>query len=669
MLGLPFPFQRRSEARLFVSDFVTPTVQQLYASTAAVAAQCGRTPTEWYLGNLASGDWTGVNGTVLTKGAGSFRFQQTCPGWNGTDMTSGFRAVEFVGTDATPQSFFASNNTLYDLTQSLTFVLNVRLLRPPSANRGFIGKDTSNAAATPGYYLYMSSGGSPTALIADGASVVTVSGPGITTTYDSVANGAPQWVALKMNLTTGNAEIFAYRVASPAIVMPAGSKSSATPFRVGGMPFLFSCELLQIIQWGVFTGAEAEAFTVTDLNELDTWSRTPSNFAHYVRYNMTAPVVGRTGLGDLVQFYAGGNVTNFVQFAHAYSPNATRSTQQLGVQAERGTSSSSSTGAINLQKRNRLLRTDDLSNAAWTKTNATTAQNAGTDPAGFNGAASITATADNGFARQDYTSEINEIHTHSIFVRRNGGSNVSGRLVAIRTDTSAELGSVVFSATSTWERITLQFTAPTTTTRILIEIDTSGQSIFATFAQAEYGSLTSYMPQSSTLLNKDDVEWYIDNAGNAVYDPDGGRIETYVIGWAAEVPSTGAFVFTTNAGAGNEDRHFIQRDALTSLVQNEERIFDNAGVIVSQLTLPDLADNRVETLYADSWEATRELPNGGIYDRAQVDESYYVTGAVVAAAPWATGAAANRIYPGMRHTYTAHIEGIVESLIIWGPIY
>ena len=448
-----------------LSGFTTPSTQTVYSTLAEVTAACGRTPTEWYAGNLALGNWTGVNGTVLTKGAGTFRFGQTWPGWNGSDMTS-LQAVEFLGTDSTAQAFAAADNDVYDLDESLTFVFQLRMARGPGGNRALFGKDTSSASTTAGYYCQISTAGGITLLVCDGSTTVSASSPGILTGLDSIASGAAHWIALKMNLTTGQHQVLAFRDSGTAQTMPAGTKTSATPFRVGGIPFLFSCETLQILQWGVFTGAEAEAFTLTDLNELDDVGAVPSPLTGHARSHVIAPVVGENASGLVVQHCAGSTTTpNKTDFAYCYKSNATSSTQKLGVLCERGVADSSDTAATNLQKRNRLLHTDNLNNAAWTKSNATTAANAGNDPGGFFASASLTASADNGFARQDFTSEIDEQHTLSIFIRRNGGSDVAGRLVAIRTDTSAELGAVAFTATSVWQRISVKVTTPTTTTR------------------------------------------------------------------------------------------------------------------------------------------------------------------------------------------------------------
>lgn len=654
--------------RLLLDADLEPSTQEVYTLARANAVS-GRTFTEWFVCNMASGDMTGDNGTTLTAGAGTIRYDKTWPGWNGTDMTSGFRAIEFPGLSANDH-FIAGDTSTYDLSQSICFVMNIRCLRPPAANRGLIGKRAGSAATNPGYHVQIASaGGAPSFVVCDGSTAVAAS---ISGTYvDGFANGAPHWFAFKVNLTTGRHQVLGYRTSGSEAVTPAGAKTNSTAFRIGGQPFLGSCETLQVLQWGVLVGAEAEAFDIDDLNALDNWCRTPSVFAHYKRASCIAPVVAnQSGFGLRVQHCHGSATTTaLIHFAHGYSANAT-STAGLGWHSERGVTTTSLTDTANVQKRNRLLRTDDLSNASWTKTNVTATANAAEDPGGFTGAASLTASADNGTVHQDYTTELNEIHTHSIFIKRNGVSDVTGRLVAIRTDTSTEIASVAFTATSEWQRTSLEFTAPTTTTRFLVEIDTNGESILATYAQAEQGSLASYQPQQQALVSKADQEWAISNTGNAVYDPDGGRIEVTVCGHAESVPSSGCFIFSTDCGTDGttfEDRHFIQRDAKNSTEEREVRIYDSTATLVAQIDDLPLVDHRLETTYVSEWDSTATVM-GDRRVLAKVNSTTVITGTTAPSAAWTTGTGADRIMPGMRHSFSAHLEGIITRLRIWGRI-
>lgn len=640
----------RDSSLLLDADFTEPSVQLIPTTLAGINALSGATFTEWYVANVASGGITGAGGTVLSAGAGTIRYQKTWPGWNGTDMTSGYKAVEFTGTGITDH-FISADTSLYDADESLCFVFCVRVLRPPASNRGFFGKRAGSAATSPGYHVQIAaSGGAPTFIMCDGSTAVTASVSG--TDLHALANGAPHWLAFKYNATTGRHQILAYRTAGAEAVTPAGDKTNATAFRVGGQPFLFSCETMQVLAFGMLTGAAAEAFTIDELNAIDTWCDAPSSFASYLRYSMVSPVVANeSGFGLRVQHCAGSStVTTLNHVPHAYKAAATLSTQKLGFLAESGAQ-----GGTN--RRNRLLQTDDLSNASWTKTNITAAKNAAEDPGGFTGAASLTATTDNGTVHQDYTTVIGERMVHSIFLKL-GSGGTGGRLI-VATSAGAEIASTAVTATSEWQRVSVAGVATTVTTRLILELDTSGAIWYATFAQAELSSLCAYQPQRAALIDRDDPEYYIDNADGSKYDPRGGKVEAVVV-QNADGDDAFEFVFSTDAGGSNEDRHFIQiQDSTRDIGVGEARIYDSAGNIVSQLDAIADIDRSEEVTYISEWDAEAG------WAHAYQNGVAYNTGTTVPAAAWVTGANADSIFPGCRHTNTAHLNGIVERLRIW----
>lgn len=648
-------------------DLTRPSEQEVYSSLARLSAVTGRTFSEWYVCDITSGNLVGVAGTTLTNGGGSFLYRRTWPGWNGTDMVNGFKPIEFLGTGTTGQGF-AGSTSLYNLSQSVTFVVNARLLRSPAAARTLFNKQASFAAAAPGFTIYISVQGQPILFVADGSTSSTAVGPSGIVGMDSLASGAPQWIAFKINLTAGNSQVLMYRNSGTAVNIPAGTKTNAVAFSFGGSIFN-SCETLQVLQWGVLLGSEAESFTVDDLNELDNWCRVPSPLTGYVRQNITAPVVGRDSTGVRVQHCHGSTLsTTLTHFAHGYSANVSSDDAKLGAEFERSTAASSDTAATGLSKRNRLASSDNLQDAFWTKTNVTTTKNAGEDPGGFRGCALLAATADNGTVSQDYISEINEQHTHSVFVQRSGSSDVTGRLLAIRVDTSAVIAYSPFTASLTRERVSVKFTAPTTGSRFSVEVDTNGATLFATYAQAEYGTLTSYQPQpSGTLYDRDDVECYVDNSSGLYYDPTEGRVEATVCGYSDQVPSTGCFILSIASadGASNKDRHFIQRDALTSATQREARIYDSGSNIASMLDLPSVS-HLEETTYASEWDAKKVMPEHGVRALADQDSTRVTAGTVTATGSWISGPSAVRVIPGARHNFLAHLEGIMRSLFIFG---
>lgn len=652
-----------------------PSVQPVYTSLAQITSQCGRTPTEWFVGDMASGNMVGVGGTTLTAGPGTIRYQKTVPGWNGTDMTSGHKAVEFVN-GASLSQFVAGNTTLLDLDQALTIVMSYRVLRPPAAARGLIGKKASTAAGTAGWCVYLPVSGGLNLIVADGSTQVLVQPPSGITGLDGVMSGAVQWSAFKMN-PAGNAQVLGLRGNGTAGAIPAGTKTNSETFKVsGGVAGLQGCECLQILQWGWFVGSEATSFDLDDLNLLDQWCRPHALFSTYVRQSMIAPDVAVDATGVRVQHCHGSTLsTALTHVAHGYHANITENDQKLGLVRLRGSQTSSDTETAGLKKRNRILEGDNFANAAWTKTSITATANAGEDPAGYQGAASLTATADNGVVFQNFTGEVNERHTISVYGQRNQGSDVAGRLQLWDSAGGAEVAGVDITFTALRQRFSLTVDdslVTMTTLQWRLRLNTNGSSVFATFAQAELDGLTPYQEQRTSLVDRDDDEVDISNTDGSRYDERGGRVEITVVGYADEVRSSGCFIFSADSGASFEDRHFIQRDALTSEVEHEARIYDGAANIVSQLDLTDVT-NTDEVTYVSEWEAHRPLPRRAQRAIAEVEGTALVTGAVVATTGWTPGNNSDRLSPGSRiagdtAAHLAHLEGLVVDLKIWGRL-
>lgn len=652
-------------SQLLDVDLGTPSVAPNIRTRAAAAALTGLTWTEWCTFDGPTGNVACDGGTTLTKGAGSFHFQSMWPGFDGTDMVSGFKAVEFRGGDATPEAFSAS---AWDFDQSQVIVMQLRLARAPASSRGIWGRRAGSASA--GVWALVASTGAPVMELRDGAGVTTVvNPPGFLTELDSLASGAPQWVAFKVNLTARTAQIFAQRTSgSVASLSAAGSYSNAQPFLVGGLPIYLSCEGLQLMTMGVLRGAQAEAFALADLNELDNWARPPAAISSYVRYSVVAPEVGTDALGIRVQPLAGSaSTTSLVHFAHAYMPAFTAHPWKLGALSERG-SGNSSTGALTVAKRNRLLRTDDLSNASWTKVNATAAAYAGESPSGLHDASSLTCSAADCTSYQAWTGQASEPFTESCYVRRNGGSDVTGRLILYRTDVPGEVSSSTFTAGATWSRVShFAASAPSTALRFVIEVDSNGASIFVYGCQAEHGSLTAYQPQRAALVDRGGTTWSIDNLTRRVLNPIAGRVEVTVAAPAAHTYTAGSFLFAGGTDVSFANRIFIQRGADTSTYHEEARVTDSAGTIRAQLVGHPETDWTKRLTYTLAWDSRRRLPSG-VYAETSDGGAWIRATAIAPSAPWTmTTTAVDAIFPGARHSGDSNCECAIERLRIWGP--
>lgn len=641
---------------------LAPSVQSIPTTVAGVNALSGATFAEWWVANAASGNLVGANGATLTAGGGSIRYRSTVPGWNGTDYTSGYRAVEFKGTNSTPEAFAAGSSSDYQLSTSITWVFALRLARAPSANSALFGNRAGSAATDAGYGVVIgSTNGAPLLTVCDGASNVNINGPAILTTVDSLSNGALHWCAFKMDLTSGNATVYAYRAAGTPVAMPVGTKTSATVWRVGGQPVYLSCETLQVVAFGVLTGANAEAFGLTQLNALDNWCRVPSCFGStHTRYHVVAPIVGSDSYGVRVQPCAGSaTTTGKIDFAHAYAAGAT-STASIGILRERGI-------VVSTNKKNLLLDSDDPSTASWTKTNTTITSLDGESPAGFWDAARVTATLANGTLTQNFTGTASTAHTCSVFLKSATGSNVAARLSLYDSSGPTEIAGTNITVTTACQRFSVSGTpGAITTLQWRLTITNNGDSVHFWGAQAEYKWLSSYMPQRAALKDKFEIVDYIDNASGQVLDPIAGRVEVTCTGFAATVDGPGCFIFDTACGASFESRVLQQREATLSTYRTDTQQYDSAGVLVSQLTDYPALTLTNENTYAHEWDSRAPIPGRGVRARDEVGGTVVTTGAVVPSAAWTPGSNANKLYVGMRHNTSNHLEGVVTRVRTWG---
>jgi hypothetical protein len=127
---------------------------------------------------------------------------------------------------------------------------------------------------------------------------------------------------------------------------------------------------------------------------------------------------------------------------------------------------------------NLLTYSEQLDNAAWAVTNASRSVGV-TDPNGGTTAATITATAGNGYIRYAFSAGALSA-TNSIWIRRRTGTGI----VYLNTPDNAT--AVAVSVTSSWQRFQVSSTG--TIISLIVLIQTSGDAIDIAFPQMNYGS-------------------------------------------------------------------------------------------------------------------------------------------------------------------------------------
>lgn len=661
----------RSRRPIFVFDGTRPSVQTFPASAAEALAITGRTFTAGYRFDQASGAPTTVGSIALTA-VGSQLFQRTMPVWDGSSMIA-TKGVEFLGTSTGNYFVSAGSTSDFDLSQSLTFVMCARVLRV-GGNRALLGKQALVGSAGYRVIVTTAAGGPFTTMCHNGTTSTEAAGPvSAANEIDAGFNGSMQWWAFKFDLTGRTQQVLGHRAAGTPVAMPSGTFTNAAYWHLGGLPFYFDPDTLQVAWLGVLTGAEAEAFDLTALNTLDNVARTPSAFATYSRNSCVAPQVAyEAGFGTRLTTYHGSASANTVcHFPHAYHTGATLSTQQLGAWFGRGPSISGG------NKRNQYTRTDDLSHADWTKTNVTASANAAEDPMGFKCAAQLTASSANGTISQTKTVTANRAYVHSFYVRRVGGSDVSLVLRAVDMAGPTTITSTAATATSEWTRISLlSQSATATSVRYELEIVTNGASIYSTCAQVEYGWLTPYQPQHVTLLDRADATHYVDNTAR-LYDPVAGTVEV----WACQYHDNmieDAYVFSTSnsdgyPGTADKDRMLIQTSDASGSTGAESEAYDldvifwdTSSAIWARINAGNI-DRSTERKYSVQWDKRQAVPKLGAWVGARQDAGAWdLVGATVPAAAPSHALTMPRIYIGAKYLYDAAIEGIVQRVVITG---
>ncbi len=151
---------------------------------------------------------------------------------------------------------------------------------------------------------------------------------------------------------------------------------------------------------------------------------------------------------------------------------------------------------------NLVTRSNEFSNAVWTKTNSTITSGVD-DGEGGTSAFTMTATAANGLLQQSPTVTSGVALVTSFYVRRRTGSGTFN----LRCGDNVNIP-VTLPATG-WHRLEVTSTPTTTTGRCGITLATSGDAVDIKYAQLEVGSkASSYIPTTSAAVtrNADRVE-------------------------------------------------------------------------------------------------------------------------------------------------------------------
>lgn len=190
----------------------------------------------------------------------------------------------------------------------------------------------------------------------------------------------------------------------------------------------------------------------------------------------------------------------------------------------------------------------------WTHANMSSIINDGDAPDGFRSASSITALANNATVRRNSLPVATSTeYTASFWVKRNGGSDVSG-LIRIYDDIGATFYDQAFTATSEWTLVFVTMTTDSSATviRQYCQLDTSGESIFLWGAQTNLGPKRgAYIRTDGAAASFVKSNYEVTFAAGLFIDSTKGEAEVI---WVTENPGAGnAYLFDAWT-SGNIDR-------------------------------------------------------------------------------------------------------------------
>lgn len=215
---------------------------------------------------------------------------------------------------------------------------------------------------------------------------------------------------------------------------------------------------------------------------------------------------------------------------------------------------------------NLLTYSELLSNWTAKSGTPTVTDRAGDAPDGFRRATSITAGAANDQQGLDFATVASTEYTLSVWVRRNGASDVAGRLVFYNETGATQLAAQAFTATDTWQLVSV--TATTTgsqvSSSIRVEVDTSTESVFAWGAQANTGvGRGAYIRTEGATATLAECD-FERTTEDVIVAAEGELLAVWV--WALDPP----------AGSSSS---YIYAQAHTTLAENRELFMTPAGLM------------------------------------------------------------------------------------------
>lgn len=522
---------------------------------------------EWLLQETSGGYANNVGSETLANNSG-LQGQAAVGLWDGTDYvsrnawesTSDSHWLESSGTDA-------GDSDDEDFSVRVVF----RLLDGGNA-KYLLSKITGSSTA--GWAIRHNLAGTLNIRMYDGTNSLSQNG-----SVNTYADGAPHYLAIWYDESADRCyvktDLEEFDFSTAAIT---GSLTSADPLRVNqGALGSSGCPSVQYGHVGVSVGANAQAMFDEDFWQVGadpTGELTTATRDSTIGVPVAPGYVGWFGVDQLPIGYA----------------ELLSNANKLGLFAN--------SALVNIH-----TRSDDVSSWSFAS-NATAGTAADDTPDGFNGAQTITASADNGYIRHALSGEApSTTYTFSIYVRRNGGSDVSGK-IRLQDGSAATETDQSFVATDTWQRITVTHTmgASPPAGWAYVYVDTNGESIQVANACCLAGTWGEWAPcirTDGSAVTITVPDYRAEGSAGEFCKGAAGEIEAVYLVAADPTQSADPYVLDLIPASGNDNRRIIFMDSNGDQVRT--LLYDSAG---SSKTLNQFQDtDAVENVTIMQWAA------------------------------------------------------------------
>jgi len=555
-------------------DFSAPVVQSFGSANA----------THRYLMQELSGNYadtgTGTAYDIDTFTAGLQA--QARPGiWNG----SSYIAINAWETDGATARAAVSNTSVFDSNNTdLYFRIEFAISATPAAAAVLTEKrDAANA----GWTVEVQTDGTIDVIIEDaGANTATVSLVG------NLCDGAPHYLEFfyddSADELTVNSDIDLGNAATNVSAV-SGSLTNSVAWRLGDPDSGVTAGLFQIF---LAEGAEGAA-AATMLAESGWWA------------NATDPssLLDPPDRGSLISVSVAS--TAVAHFADDTLP--------IGFDA----AFSAGYGLYcNNALTNIVLQSEQLGVSGWNDFNTTRADNQLDSPDGFRSASTVTASANDGAIWDQRAATASE-YTLSCWVKRGGGSDAAGKLKLYDTTNAAFVGSTSFTATDTWQLVTVTGTmlAGCIAQRHYCYVDISGESI--SFSEVQHNDEDRRSAYARTAGGAASIVQSDYRATGDHVNEDTGELEVVFV--KKKMPPSGDvhYVYDTVTAADRRALYIDDAGALKFLVN------DSAGSLVATITLGTVV---VDTEYTAicQWDKDAGLDSNSV--RGKVNAVAKVSG-------------------------------------------